>query len=170
MSIILHIIKVVEQDRRILMYIFVINNFRVISICLTISIVALREISRSRRIMEILRLIVTGFVYTKFIDGRYLVSWIILLTTPLCIWQYPTEVKTRILGITFGLFCPLALLSASYEPLFLLTLTGNLYCWLTVAPSLKHSKVNTLTTEDMIEAAFFVSFSIIHIYFVHVHI
>ncbi|XP_011137878.1 GPI ethanolamine phosphate transferase 1 isoform X1 [Harpegnathos saltator] len=134
----------------------------IISICLTISIVVLRETSRSRRIMEILRLVITGFVYTKFIDGRYLVSWIILLTTPLCIWQYPTEVKTRMLGITLGLFCPFALLSASYEPLFLLTLTGNLYCWLTAAPATpKYSKRSTLSTEDMIEAAFFMLYTLL---------
>ncbi|XP_014480211.1 PREDICTED: GPI ethanolamine phosphate transferase 1 isoform X2 [Dinoponera quadriceps] len=134
-----------------------------ISICLTISIVVLHETSRSRRIMEILRLVVTGFVYTKFIDGRHLVSWVILLTTPLCIWQYPTEVKARMLGITLGLFCPLALLSASYEPLFLLTLTGNLYCWLTLTSptALKHSKGSTTITEDLIEAAFFMLYTLL---------
>lgn len=121
--------------------------------------------------MEILRLIITGLVCTKFIDGRYLVSWIILLTTPLCIWQYPTDVKTRMLGITLGLFCPLALLSTSYEPLFLLTLTGNLYCWLTVVPTtLKRSKGDTLTTEDMIKAAFFVSFFCTNVFHLSVYL
>ncbi|XP_032672659.1 GPI ethanolamine phosphate transferase 1 [Odontomachus brunneus] len=134
----------------------------IISICLTISTVVLLETSRALKIMEILRLVITGFVYMKFIDGRYWVSWIILLTTPLCIWQYPTDVKTRMLGITLGLFCPFALLSASYEPLFLLTLTGNLYCWLTVAPTtLKRSKGNTLITEDMIKAAFFMLYTLL---------
>lgn len=124
-------------------------------------VVILTETSRSRIIMEIARLVVTSLVYAGYIDGRHLVSWLILLTTPLCIWCYPTEAKTRMLGITLGLFCPLALLSASYEPLFLLTLAFHLLSWSRVAPTnvLKRPQGDALTTGDLTEAAFLVSFS-----------
>lgn len=120
------------------------------------SIMIINETSQSRRIMEILRLIVTSLVYTEFLDGRYWILWIILLTTPLCIWYYPTETKRRMLGIMLGFFCPLTLLSASYEPLFFIILTINLLCWLQAT---SRSSGNTQKiTKDLIKAAFFVSF------------
>ncbi|CAL1679696.1 unnamed protein product [Lasius platythorax] len=124
-----------------------------IGICVAMSIVIINETSQSRRIMEILRLIVTSLVYTEFLDGRYWISWIILLTTPLCIWYYPTEIKKRILGIMLGFFCPLTLLSASYEPLFFIILTINLHCWLPATS--RNSGSAQKITRDLIKAAFF---------------
>ncbi|XP_070158756.1 GPI ethanolamine phosphate transferase 1 isoform X1 [Polyergus mexicanus] len=125
----------------------------IIGILVAMSIMIINETSQSRRIMEILRLIVTSLVYTEFLDGRYWISWIILLTTPLCIWYYPTETKRRMLGVMLGFFCPLTLLSASYEPLFFIILTINLLCWLQVT---SRSSGNTQKiTKDLIKAAFF---------------
>ncbi|KAL6423240.1 hypothetical protein ACFW04_010121 [Cataglyphis niger] len=125
----------------------------IIGILVAISIMIINETSQSRRIMEILRLIVTSLVYTEFLDGRYWISWIILLTTPLCIWCYPIETKRRMLGIMLGFFCPLTLLSASYEPLFFIILTINLLCWL---QNTSRSSGNTQKiTKDLIKAAFF---------------
>lgn len=137
-------------------FIDLISSFRLIGICVAMSIVIINETSQSRRIMEILRLIVTSLVYTEFLDGRYWISWIILLTTPLCIWYYPTEIKKRILGIMLGFFCPLTLLSASYEPLFFIILTINLHCWLPATS--RNSGSAQKITRDLIKAAFFVSF------------
>ncbi|XP_072767343.1 GPI ethanolamine phosphate transferase 1 [Anoplolepis gracilipes] len=125
----------------------------VIGIFIAMSIMIINETSQSRRLMEILRLIVTSLVYIKFLDGRDWISWIILLTTPLCIWYYPTETKKRILGIMLGFFCPLTLLSASYEPLFFITLTINLLCWLETTS--RSSENTRKITRDLIKAAFF---------------
>jgi hypothetical protein len=119
--------------------------------------VIINEKSQIRKIMEILRLIITSLVYTGFIDGRYWISWIILLSTPLCICYYPTEIKSRMLGIMSGFFCPLTLLSASYEPLFFLTLTINLFYWLQAVPTISKTSGNIIT-KDLIKAAIFVSF------------
>lgn len=121
------------------------------------TIIIINETSQSRKTIEILRLIVTSLVYTEFLDGRYYISWIILLTTPLCIWSYSTKDKKRLLGIMFGFFCPLTLLSASYEPLFFIILTINLLYWLQTIS--KRSGITQQTiTKDLIRAAFFVSF------------
>jgi len=114
--------------------------------------------SQSRKIIEILRLVITSLVYLEFIDGRYWISWIILLTTPLCIWYHPIETQKRTLGIMLGFFCPLTLLSASYEPLFFITLTINLRCWLQVTSTTLKSSGEQKITGDLIKAAFFVSF------------
>jgi len=155
----------VSQDRVIiksstnLLNFFVSNIFRMIGICITMLIVIINEKSKIRKIMEILRLIITSLVYMEFIDGRYWISWIILLSTPLCICCYPTKVKSRMLGIMLGFFCPLTLLSASYEPLFFLTLTINLFCWLQAVPSILKTSGNMMTAKDLIKAAIFVSFS-----------
>nr|XP_012235455.1 PREDICTED: LOW QUALITY PROTEIN: GPI ethanolamine phosphate transferase 1-like [Linepithema humile] len=128
----------------------------IIGVCIAMSVMIVNETSLSRRIMEILRLIVTSLVYTEFIDGKHWISWIILLTTPLCIWCYPAETQRRTLGVMLGFFCPLTLLSASYEPLFFLTLTVNLFCWLRVAPITSKSSGDTQKiTKDLFKAAFF---------------
>lgn len=132
-------------------------SFRIIGIFVAMSIIIINETSQNRKTMEILRLIVTSLVYTEFLDGRYYISWIILLTTPLCIWSYPTENKRRMLGIMFGFFCPLILLSASYEPLFFIILTINLLYWLQVISNRSGNTQQTIT-KDLIQAAFFVSF------------
>lgn len=126
--------------------------------CIAIAIVVINEMSRSQKIIEILRLIIASLVYIEIIDGRYWISWIILLTTPLSIWYYPIEAKKRTLGIMFGFFCPFTLLSASYEPLFFITLTINLICWLEVSSTTSRNSGERYMTEDLMEAAFFVSF------------
>ncbi|EZA60656.1 hypothetical protein DMN91_007484 [Ooceraea biroi] len=131
-------------------------------ICVTMLIVIINEKSRTRKIIEILRLIVTSLVYTELIDGRFWISWIILLTTPLCIWYHPTEVKSRMLGIMLGLFCPLTLLSASYEPLFFLTLTINLLWWLQAVPTiLETTSEDALTTKDLTKAALLMLYTLL---------
>lgn len=123
-------------------------------------VVIINKTSQNCKIMDIIRLAITSLVYAEFIDGRNWISWIILISTPFCIWYHPIETKKRMLGIMFGLFCPLTLLSASYEPLFFLILTINLLCWLNMVPiKQKRAKDDTLTTEDLIKAACFVSFS-----------
>lgn len=132
-----------------------------IGIGVTMLIVLINEKSQTRKIMEILRLIVTSLVYAEIIDGRYWISWIILLTTPLCILCYPTEPKGRVLGIMLGFFCPLALLSASYEPLFFLTLAINLLGWMQTAPTTLKSLDDTLTTNDLINAALFMLYTLL---------
>ncbi|EFN65621.1 GPI ethanolamine phosphate transferase 1 [Camponotus floridanus] len=126
----------------------------IIGIFVAMSMIIINETSQNRKTMEILRIIITSLVYTKFLDGRYYISWIILLTTPLCIWSYPTENKRRMLGIMFGFFCPLTLLSASYEPLFFIILTINLFYWLQVISKRSGNTQQTIT-KDLIQAAFF---------------
>ncbi|KAL0130778.1 hypothetical protein PUN28_002415 [Cardiocondyla obscurior] len=128
----------------------------IIGVCIAIAIANVNdEMSRSQKIMETLRLIVTSLVYLEFIDGRYWISWIILLTTPLCIWFYPKETKKRMLGIMFGFICPLTLLSTSYEPLFFMTLTINLICWLEITSTTSKSSGQQQITVDLVKAAFF---------------
>ncbi|XP_011880603.1 PREDICTED: GPI ethanolamine phosphate transferase 1-like [Vollenhovia emeryi] len=127
----------------------------IIGVCIAIAVVIINEMSRSLKIMEILRLVITSFVCMEFIDGRHWISWIILLTTPLCIWFHPIETKKRTLGIMFGLLCPLTLLSSSYEPIFFMTLTINLLCWLQDASPTSNSSRERKVTEDLIKAAFF---------------
>ncbi|KAL6264062.1 hypothetical protein P5V15_004141 [Pogonomyrmex californicus] len=127
----------------------------IIGICVAIAIVIVNTSQSDifQRIIEILRLIITSLIYLEFIDGRNWISWIILLTTPLSIWFYPIETTKRMLGVMLGFFCPLALLSASYEPLFFVTLTINLICWLQAIRSSKNSEEDD--TGDLIKAAFF---------------
>ncbi|XP_020293464.1 GPI ethanolamine phosphate transferase 1 isoform X2 [Pseudomyrmex gracilis] len=128
----------------------------ILGICMAMTIMFINESSWGRRVIEIVRLVVTSLVYTEFIDGRYWISWIILLTTPLCIWLYPMSIQKRTLGIMLGFFCPLTLLSASYEPLFFLILTLNLLSWLEVAPSTSKSPEDMRKiTRDLFKAAFF---------------
>lgn len=111
------------------------------------------------KMIEVCRLVTAGFVYVGVIDGRRWMSWLILISTPLCICNYPAKTKERILAIASGFFCPLTLLSAYYEPLFFLTLTAHLLSWpntRTSIPGLQSR--STLTTEELLNAAFFVSF------------
>lgn len=133
-------------------------NFRIIGVCIAIAIVIINEMPRYQKVIEIVRLVITTFVYMEFIDGRYWISWIILLTTPLGIWFYPIETKKRTLGIMLGFFCPLTLLSSSYEPIFFMTLTINLICWLEVTSTTSRSSGEQKITGNLVKAAFFVSF------------
>lgn len=126
--------------------------------CVAIAVVIINETPQYQKIIEILRLVITSLVYIELIDGRNWISWIILLTTPLCAWFYPLETKKRTLGIMLGFFCPLTLLSASYEPLFFVTLTINLICWLEVTSTTSKNLGEQKITSNLMKAAFFVSF------------
>ncbi|XP_054012026.1 GPI ethanolamine phosphate transferase 1 isoform X2 [Hylaeus anthracinus] len=132
-----------------------------LSICIVTIIVALKVQSKYRKVVEIFRLIITGSTYLEFIDGRSWVSWAILLTTPLHICTYSTKLKERMQGVMLGLFCPLALLSASYEPVFFIFLVLHLSCWpesdVISCQSYERTK-NLLTMEELLKAAIFVSF------------
>ncbi|KAI4483722.1 hypothetical protein M0804_007982 [Polistes exclamans] len=130
-----------------------------IGICIMICKVFFMKHQLKYKAIEIVRLIITGLIYLKLIDGRYWISWIILVSAPLFIWTYTVNVKNRIEGITIGLFCPLSLLSASYEPLFFLILATHLLHWpLFIQDKFDEMTDNVLSTRDFIKAAFFVSF------------
>lgn len=108
-----------------------------------------------------MRLAVTALVVTGCVDGRDYVSWIILATAPLCIFFYPANAIDRIVGVVYGLLCPFALLSASYEPLFYLILAAHFLAWPVsryTTGSTKH-RDEALTAVDVSRAAFFVSFT-----------
>ncbi|CAG5106878.1 Similar to PIGN: GPI ethanolamine phosphate transferase 1 (Homo sapiens) [Cotesia congregata] len=78
-------------------------------------------------IIELLRLALTTLILTGDIDGRTGLSWIILASSPISIFLHPADdVKKRLTGVTYGLFCPLVLLSASYEPQVYLLLAIHL--------------------------------------------
>ena len=118
-----------------------------------------RKSSKRLKIIEGLRFIFTGLVCIEYIDGRSWIAWTILFSTPICIWMYPLDPRKRIIGVAFQLLCPLALLSASYEPLFFLTLAGHLLCW----PLYKEHRelegnLRNMSIQDLIKAASFVSF------------
>ena len=122
-----------------------------------ITLTTLKNLVNFLKAMEIARLLITVMVLIGWIDGRNSISWIILLTTPLCIWLYPENPKIRIVGVVYGFLCPFALLSASYEPLFYLILAAHLLAWPTPTGSSKQQDTS-LTSNDILKAAFFVSF------------
>ncbi|XP_015185779.1 PREDICTED: GPI ethanolamine phosphate transferase 1 isoform X2 [Polistes dominula] len=96
-------------------------------------------------------------------DGRHWISWIILASAPLFIWTYTVNEKNRIEGITIGLFCPLSLLSTSYEPLFFLTLAMHLLHWPLFIQDNKFDEMtdNVLSSKDFIKAAFFMLYTLL---------
>lgn len=115
--------------------------------------------------MELARLAATTMVVAGLVDGRNYVSWIILITTPLFICLHPTRAFDRILGIVYGLLCPYALLSASYEPLFYLVLAAHLLSWPVADSTMESTKYRdkkSITSKDVTRAAFYVSFAIFH--------
>lgn len=132
------------------------------SICVATATVTLKWQSKFRKIIEIFRLATTGLIHLEFIDGRSWVSWAILLTTPLDIFTYSTQLKTRMQGIILGLFCPLVLLSASYEPLFFLVFACHLYCWpQATAVQINQSSRKSLTIEELLKAAIFMFYTLL---------
>ncbi|XP_026674612.1 GPI ethanolamine phosphate transferase 1 isoform X2 [Ceratina calcarata] len=132
------------------------------SICVAIVTVVLKWQSKCRKIIEIFRLAVTGLIYLEFIDGRSWASWAILLTTPLDIFTYSTRLKIRMQGIILGLFCPLVLLSASYEPFFFLIFACHLYCWpQTITVQTDQSIKKSLTIEELLKAAIFMFYTLL---------
>ncbi|KOC64725.1 GPI ethanolamine phosphate transferase 1 [Habropoda laboriosa] len=135
-----------------------------LSVCAVTAIVILKMQSKYRKIVEIFRLIITGLTYLEFIDGRNWISWVILLTTPLFIFTYPTQLKKRMQGIILGLFCPLVLLSASYEPFFFIILALHLSCWpqwnMLFTQRYQNTK-NLLTMEELLKAAIFMLYTLL---------
>ncbi|XP_033216192.1 GPI ethanolamine phosphate transferase 1 isoform X2 [Belonocnema kinseyi] len=100
-----------------------------ISLCLAGVACCKRKSPKILKLLEVLRLILTGLVCMEYLEGRSWISWTILISTPICIWAYSLDSRQRIIGAALHLLCPLALLSASYEPVFFLTLAGHLLCW-----------------------------------------
>ncbi|XP_034936003.1 GPI ethanolamine phosphate transferase 1 [Chelonus insularis] len=113
-------------------------------------------------IIELIRLLIVSLIITEFIDGRKGLSWIILITSPICICLYSSTNKgTRLAGVTLGLLCPLTLLSASYEPQVYILLAVHLIALLkalernrTVSGVNKNNH-KLLTLEDLVIAAYF---------------
>lgn len=135
-----------------------------LSICVVAVMVAFKVESKCRKIIEILRLVLTGLTLLEFIDGRSWISWAILLTTPLHICTYPTELKERMQGVVLGLFCPLVLLSASYEPFFFIILAVHLSCWpRSNAVSIQRYQDTKclLTMEELLTAAIFMLYTLL---------
>ncbi|XP_046492367.1 GPI ethanolamine phosphate transferase 1 isoform X1 [Neodiprion pinetum] len=125
-----------------------------------------RHMNISLKAVEGVRLTTTALISSGLVDGRSLLSWLILISTPLCICAYPVEVKGRIFGVSLAFLPTLALLSVSYEPLFLIALTGHLLCWpMTTDKRCKmwgFKKKETISVKDFLVAGFFVSFYLLY--------
>lgn len=132
-------------------------------ISLALAIFILWKQSRHLVIMELTKIFITCFIVTENIDGRNGLSWIILITSPICIFLYSTEnIETRLKAVTVGLLCPLALLSASYEPQVYLLLGVHLISLVNAMKNNEHETLKhneeLLTPENLMTAAYFVSF------------
>lgn len=135
--------------------------FRLACICITAAIAISSARSVYWKVIEILRFTMTGLVYTEFIDGRNWVSWLILASTPIYVWFSPIETKERISRIVFGLFCPLSLLSASYEPFFFLTIALHLLSWPhSDTPTIQRNE-GPLSTKELSRAAIFMLYTLL---------
>nr|XP_012139124.1 PREDICTED: GPI ethanolamine phosphate transferase 1 [Megachile rotundata] len=134
-----------------------------LSICIAAAIIVVKIKSKHKKTIELLRLTITGLIYLEFIDGRNWISWAILLTTPLCICTYPTQLIERIQGVMLGLICPLILLSASYEPLFFIIFTLHLSCWSSDSSSIGNDQSikSLLTIEELLKAAIFMLYTLL---------
>lgn len=131
-------------------------------LALGISLVALlnkQNIYRYVKAIEIVRLVLTSLLCLNVIDGRSFFSWVLLFSTPFVIWLHPKDWNQRIFGITIALMSPLALLSASYEPLFFLIFATHLQYWPIYEYTFKaEEKLKILKLRDLSTAAFLVSF------------
>ncbi|XP_015584903.1 GPI ethanolamine phosphate transferase 1 isoform X2 [Cephus cinctus] len=121
-----------------------------------------RSMSKSLKLMEALRLVTTMSICANYVDGRGWLSWIILLLTPFSIWVHSDNPKERIVGVAHGLLCPLALLSASYEPIFFLGLTAHLLCW-PLHSTLSHRMTGEvrLNIQDLSRAGFLMLYTLL---------
>ncbi|XP_014221295.1 GPI ethanolamine phosphate transferase 1-like [Trichogramma pretiosum] len=88
-----------------------------------------KRLNKCIKVIEIIRLCLTSVLTLNIIDGKSCLSWFLLFTTPLVICLHPREWDRRIIGITMALLSPLALLSASHEPMFFLILSAHLQQW-----------------------------------------
>ncbi|XP_043271659.1 GPI ethanolamine phosphate transferase 1 [Venturia canescens] len=123
-----------------------------------------KTLSKFLIVMELARLAITIMVVSGFIDGRSYVSWIILITTPFCICLYRKNLYNRIIGVVYGLLCPYALLSASYEPVFYLVLATHLLSWPPSGPTEKSTKFfenKSMTSRDVTRAAFYMLYTLL---------
>ncbi|XP_015440246.1 PREDICTED: GPI ethanolamine phosphate transferase 1 [Dufourea novaeangliae] len=135
-----------------------------LSICIMIAIVAVKIPSKYKKAIEISRLIITGLTYFEVIDGRRWISWALLFTTPLHICTYSTKLEKRMDGVILGLFCPLALLSASYEPFFFVFLAIHLSYWPRTNTYFSQSHQSTkksLTREELLKASIFMLYTLL---------
>ncbi|XP_058790888.1 GPI ethanolamine phosphate transferase 1-like isoform X2 [Phymastichus coffea] len=104
----------------------------IVLLALGISLIAIinkKSIYRYIKAIEISRLVLTSLLCLNIIDGRSFFSWFLMFSTPFVIWLHPKDWEQRIFGVTIALMSPLALLSASYEPLFFLIFASHLQYW-----------------------------------------
>lgn len=124
-----------------------------------------RGINNSLKAVEGVRLVMAAAVCSGLVDGRSFISWLVLVSTPLCVFAYPAGAEERIFGVALAFLPTLALLSATYEPLFLIALTAHLLCWpLPAGESFKkptRSMTTTLSIEDFAKAGFFMLYALL---------
>ncbi|XP_011312824.1 GPI ethanolamine phosphate transferase 1 [Fopius arisanus] len=109
-----------------------------------------------------IRICLTALIIAEIIDGRSGLSWFILITSPLSIFLYPVRPKAlRLTGVIYGLLCPLALLSAAYEPQVFCLLGVHLISILKTIEdqeeplSIRKLQERSLDFQDMTTAAYF---------------
>ncbi|XP_014214600.1 GPI ethanolamine phosphate transferase 1-like [Copidosoma floridanum] len=121
-----------------------------------------RKIYKYNKIIEVVRLTLTSIICFNLIDGRSGLSWLLLLSTPIVILLYPKDWNQRSFGITVALLSPLALLSASYEPIFFLIFSSHLRHWPVYECTQKSaSKGKALSLRDFTFAAFFMLYTLL---------
>ncbi|KAJ8672992.1 hypothetical protein QAD02_004253 [Eretmocerus hayati] len=127
-----------------------------------ISIVKKRKIHNYNKIIGIVRLSVTSLLCLNMIDGKSGISWLLLFTSPLDIWMYPKDGSQRIFGVTVALLSPLALLSASYEPIFFLIMAAHLQNWPTYDYTRKSKNAPTIMSlRHFSTAAFLMQYTLL---------
>ncbi|XP_048507582.1 GPI ethanolamine phosphate transferase 1-like isoform X2 [Athalia rosae] len=126
---------------------------------LTMMVSKHHNIGNLLKIVELVRFGTAALVCLNFVDGRTFISWLILVSTPLCVFAHPVGPKQRIFGVGLAFLPTLALLSVSYEPLFLVALTAHLLSWPLPTATDSNGPVRagkkTLCVEDYPKAAFF---------------
>lgn len=65
-------------------------------------------------------------------EVKQLISWIVLLVSFVLPTISPNSFRDRLMAIMSSLALPYALMSLSYEPLFLMTFTSNIYYWVSM--------------------------------------
>lgn len=65
-------------------------------------------------------------------ETKQLVSWIALLVSFVLPTISPNSFRDRLMAIMSSLALPFTLMSLSYEPLFLMTFTSNIYYWVSM--------------------------------------
>lgn len=65
-------------------------------------------------------------------EVKQLISWIVLFVSFVLPTISPNSFRDRLMAIMSSLALPFALMSLSYEPLFLMTFTSNIYYWVSM--------------------------------------